>query len=151
MPVSSTKADLYDPRSNDNRVLLKSVASISLDRIGQSIIKTIPNAVMDQRFASFFNIGNLDKLQNLIARKVEEMGGYIIERQNDSQLLILMRNVYMAHTKSSLDELNNAVVIDAAKNILSNIKFNNIHLDLKRSSFNPLAYGVSDVGSIRGV
>lgn len=151
MPTSSTKTDLYDPRSKDNQVLLRNTASIPLDRIGQAIVKTIPNAIQDQRFAFYFCQANLDKLQKMVAEKVEEMGGYKIERQNDSQMLILMRNVYMTNPKATVDELNRTVSLDAAKNILSNIKFSNIHLDLKRSSFNPLAYGVSDVGSIRGV
>lgn len=149
LPVGCTKTDIYDINSNDSKVFMRSHEQRKLDKVGQAIIKTIPNAVVDDSFCNFFNASNLDKLQVMIAEQVAT-NGYTIERQNDSQLLILMRNVFLSQPGSAQDVLNAIVTKDASRNIISNIKFSNIHLDMKRSSFNPLSYGISDVGSIRG-
>lgn len=56
-----------------------------------------PNALS----ASFFGNANLDALQRRIQQEIRKRTGYVIDRQSDEQLLIVMRYVYMQSARNT--------------------------------------------------
>lgn len=79
----------------------------------------------------FFSKDNIDKIQKEIIAEVykESEGQYIISRQSDLQLQIIMRGVYLTYGNGlyesldvKLNELNKVVINDCMKSVMPNIK-----------------------------
>lgn len=140
MPLSSSKFDPHDAPS----------ACPGLDRVGAAMLKTM-NVVCDERFVQFFSKRGVDTVQDGLARRVHAESGYVIDRQSDEKLLLLMRQVYLANVYADQATWVEKAVRAAAANVISNISYANIHLKIKDASFQPIAYGVSDTSSIRGL
>lgn len=80
---------------------------------------------------NFFDKKNIDKIQQLIIKEVydESDGQYVIGRQSDLQLQIIMRSVYLTYSINSPDdvigqirELNKITLNECMKSIMPNIK-----------------------------
>lgn len=74
----------------------------------------------------FFDIQNVDKIQNQIISDVAKKG-YSIGRQSDLQLQIIMRSIYLSNSKNiyspeHLNQLNGLVVSEAVRLILPEIQ-----------------------------
>ena len=72
----------------------------------------------------FFSQGNIDALQMKIQAAVQTMVGATIDRQSDSDLLLIMRSYYLQYARnepdsiaSELSELNDRVVAFASNRI----------------------------------
>jgi len=80
----------------------------------------------------FFSQSNIDALQNQIRQAVQQMSGdknYIIDRQNDEDLVTIMRSYYLQYADNSkanvgeqIAELNARVVNYCANNIMVEIE-----------------------------
>lgn len=65
----------------------------------------------------FFSRKNIDRLQAVLARRVEQSMGVAIDRQSDEQMLIVMRYVYMQSSSNTggaaeVDRLNELVLAE---------------------------------------
>tara|TARA_B100000242_G_C43046542_1_gene488551 strand:- start:1347 stop:1841 length:495 start_codon:yes stop_codon:yes gene_type:complete len=77
----------------------------------------------------YFSSNNLNKIQNGIIQKVRIMSGYEIGRQDDLQVQIIQRSIYLSYSKNQynnidnqIDVLNNKVIDEAVKKIIPEIK-----------------------------
>ena len=79
---------------------------------------------------SFFSMNNLDKLQNEIIKNVFEQsnGKYKIQKQDEEQLIIIMRSMYLMYSKNQscnieeqVQQINNEVIKYCVPNILNNV------------------------------
>jgi hypothetical protein len=146
MPKATMKTDVDGTKGGG-----QDDKNYNLDSIGHMVFKTMPNVVCDEINSKFFSMKMLDILQNALIHEMRSNHGYIIDRQEDKQMVLLMRKVYLSNPfASSIKDLMNKTLKEALRIILPNIEYANIHLDLKTSSFTPLAYGISDNDSIRG-
>lgn len=78
---------------------------------------------------NYFHINNINNLQNKIKENVRVTANYDIGRQDDNQLLIIMRSIYLTHSKNlsyniqqQINDLNKLVIDEAVKQIIPNIK-----------------------------
>lgn len=80
---------------------------------------------------TFFNKNNIDKIQKMIIQKVyeESEGQYVVGRQSDLQLQIIMRSVYLTYSINSPDDiegqvlhLNKITLNECMTSIMPNIK-----------------------------
>ena len=78
----------------------------------------------------FFHPKNVDLIQKQIIRDVfnRTNGAYLIEKQNEEDLQIIMRSMYLQHARhvpdhipEQIQELNNLVTDDVVPNIVSEI------------------------------
>lgn len=78
----------------------------------------------------FFHPKNVDLIQKQIIVEVfrKSNGAYLIEKQNEEDLQVIMRSMYIQHArhvpdhiKEQIRELNNLVVDDIVPNVLSEI------------------------------
>lgn len=148
MPRATVKTDTqsyYRPPPTE-----PSAVKSGLDSVGKDMFKTMSNVVLDEENSTFFSQSNVDKLQDDI-RSVIKKRGYIIDRQDDRSLLLIMRKVYLSKVFGRLKDWNKQAVDEACAIISRNIEYSDIHIKLKMDSFSPLEYGVSDVSSVRGV
>jgi hypothetical protein len=60
----------------------------------------------------FFSIENIEHLQWLIRRKIYEMsdGKYKIDKQNQDELLVIMRSVYLEYSINNREKINRQIV-----------------------------------------
>ena len=110
----------------------------------------------------FFSRENVDRIQlklkeEVIARTNADndpiLKGYkpvIIKRQNDTELGIIMRSIYLQYSKNipynieeQVDELNNMVIYDSVPKIITSIKQKIKYYDDIQMTYVPLDYGVS--------
>ena len=86
---------------------------------------------LSQLSKNYFSKNNIDKIQNLIINEVRILSNneYNIGRQSDTQLQIIMRSIYLTHSKhlktninQQINELNKIVVDEAVKEIIPHIK-----------------------------
>lgn len=76
---------------------------------------------------SFFSKDNTDKIHNKIILKVKQNIGEIISRQDDTQLYIIMRSIFLQHGRevpnvsSMVTELNNKTITYSVNEIIKNI------------------------------
>lgn len=125
----------------------------TMDGIGQTMWKTMNHLVRDaHHFAAFFCKANLNSIQDQLMVAVRNSSNYIIERQSDEMVLILMRTVYLNNVNkiTPIERMNQEVVDYATKNIILNIHFSVTNQQRMDSAFVPLEYGISDTMSIRG-
>jgi hypothetical protein len=149
MPLASTRYDETILGVPQNQ---RAERGCDLDSIGRTVFKTMPGVVCDEHNAAFLSKENLDAVQAAVARSVLSEAGYAIDRQSDEKILILMRKAYLSNVYArDVTVWNAAVVRDAAKKIITNIKYADIHLKIKEASFTPVAYGISSTASIRGL
>ena len=80
---------------------------------------------------NFFSKENINKIQNLIKRGVYYKSNkqHIIADQNEQELVIIMRSIYLQYGKNlptnvndQINELNNMIIEWAIDNIISNIE-----------------------------
>lgn len=78
----------------------------------------------------FFSPKNVDIVQKRIITEVfrRTNGAYLIEKQNEEDLQVIMRSMYIQHVrnkyghlKEQIEELNNIVVDDIVPNVISEI------------------------------
>lgn len=81
---------------------------------------------------NYFSKRNRDNVHNAIRRHVYELseGKYLIARQSDESLCIIMRYIYVENSRNSMtdirgqiEKLNNLVLEEVVPKILSNIHF----------------------------
>lgn len=73
----------------------------------------------------FFNKQNIKHLQNLIKKNVYNKTGYLIEDQNEKDLLVVMRSLWYQNLREQITDvgyMNYLVVDDVVPGIISNIK-----------------------------
>lgn len=77
----------------------------------------------------YFSRNNLNKIQDRIIQKVKMVAGYDISRQDDLQVQIIQRSIFLSYSKNlyhninqQIEELNNIVVDEAVKRIIPEIK-----------------------------
>lgn len=95
----------------------------------QSIDKTFGNIQQSTPLnQAFFDIKNLNRIHNGIIEKVRLLKNYNIGRQDDLQVQIIMRSIFLSYSKNSGDinqqisELNQLVVDEAVSKILPEIE-----------------------------
>lgn len=77
----------------------------------------------------FFHPKNIDNLQKQIIKKVfvETKGDYLIEKQNEMDLLVVMRSIFLQNhelprgLKLQIEYLNNLVLIQVVPEIITNV------------------------------
>jgi hypothetical protein len=96
---------------------------------------------------AFFSKKNLDHLQCLIIRLVKERsdGKWIISRQSDNELLIVMRSLFLQYAqhlpfdiKGQLVELNRQVIIDVVPRVLTEVEQHLGYIRDQGSQINPI-------------
>ena len=77
----------------------------------------------------YFSSQNLNRIQENIIQKVRIMSGYEIGRQDDLQVQIIQRSIYLSYSKNlynnidyQINVLNNRVIDEAVKKIIPEIK-----------------------------
>lgn len=78
---------------------------------------------------AFFSNKNIEKIQKLIITKVYEANNnFKICKQDENELMIVMRSMYLAHSlnleydiEKQIDKLNNMVINYCVPNIIGNI------------------------------
>ena len=124
--IRNGRVDILD--NNNNKGSVKIVReSILAENNVNSISQSLTNTPLS---LSFFSKENINKIQLLIRRTVyfRSNNNHIISNQNEQELLIIMRSMYLQHGKNlnyDIDKqtnvLNNLTVDWAAINIISNI------------------------------
>lgn len=121
------------------------------DDMTKRILKLIhqqPNALN----TSFFSKDNLDIIQNSIKREVYHRSNkkYVISRQSDDQLYIIMQSIYINNTynidtpdavKAQIANMNNLVTKECTKIILPNLQQYLGYLDTIDKPIIPMSYG----------
>ena len=124
--IRNGRVDILDNNNNKGSVKIVS-ESILAENDVNSISQSLTNTPLS---LSFFSKENINKIQLLIRRTVyfRSNNKHIISNQNEQQLLIIMRSMYLQHGKNlnyDIDKqtnvLNNLTVDWAAINIISNI------------------------------
>jgi len=101
---------------------------------------------------SFFSQGNIDLIQSDLKQAVYARSNhkYIIDRQSDTELLVIMRGIYLEYSKynpATIDaerrRLNKIVVDYATPRIISEIQQYKMYLRDSSSNLNPMALPVS--------
>jgi len=97
----------------------------------------------------FFSQANIEKLQKAIQEQVYLMSGpkkYMIDRQNDDDLKIIMRSYYLSYAKNNpatvsdeLADLNGRVVGFASGRIYSEVDFHKFYLKDLEEFATPIA------------
>ena len=86
----------------------------------------------------YFNPNNINTIQSGIINKVHQVsnGQYSIGRQNEQQLLIIMRSIYLQFSKNreydivnQVNELNTMVIEECARIIIPNIQQQQGYID----------------------
>lgn len=78
-------------------------------------------------YSTFFSEGNITFIQNTIIEKVKEQSSHVISKQDENNLIVIMRSTYLQYTKNTddfqteLNSLNTYVVNYSVKNIINNI------------------------------
>jgi len=82
--------------------------------------KYLPTPLYDAFFSSF----NREQIHRSIILKIKELTGYVIDRQNDADLLTLMKKVFVnmredpnTNVKAQLDAMNRITVSEAVQTI----------------------------------
>lgn len=92
----------------------------------------------------YFGQKNIDRLQWLLKKNIyiNSSGKYVIDRQDDAELLIIMRSVYLEYSlnnnfdyEKQIDALNEKVLEFAVPQVLSAV---NLYSQYLKDSSNPL-------------
>ncbi len=92
----------------------------------------------------YFGEKNIDRLQWLLKKNIyiNSCGKYVIDRQDDAELLIIMRSVYLEYSlnnnfdyEKQIDALNEKVLEFAVPQVLSAV---NLYSQYLKDSSNPL-------------
>lgn len=78
---------------------------------------------------TFFGLVNLDVIQNRLRASIQKQTGYAIDRQSDTDLIVIMRKVYAeqaahsqgANVQAEVDRLNNMVLHVAVPMVASGV------------------------------
>lgn len=98
----------------------------------------------------YFSKENINNIQNLIIYEVFTRENFSIQKQSELQLQIIMRSVYLSHSKNlmvnidnQITELNKIVVEESVKIIIPNIKqYNGYRKDISTPRYvmsNPIS------------
>ena len=82
---------------------------------------------------SYFSQKNIDELQKILRYKVWERSGHIVGRQDETDLLIIMRSIYLQNSNNpvtcdpveiqkEIDRVNSFVVRDAVPRIIERVE-----------------------------
>ena len=97
----------------------------------------------------YFHPSNINVIQQNIINKVYQvsMGQFKIQKQNEQQLLIIMRSMYLQYGKNmnsniqyQVDELNNMVVDECVRIIIPNIQQQQGYIDDITSGIKVMSY-----------
>ena len=123
--IRNGRVDILDKIKGSTKIVKESIlAENNINSISQSLT----NTSLSLRFFSKENICNI---QTLIKKGVYEKSNntHIISNQNEQELLIIMRSIYLQYGKNlpnninnQINELNNKIVEWAVENIISNIE-----------------------------
>jgi len=99
----------------------------------------------------FFSKGNVSKIQNQLIMQTKKYTGYTISNQNCSDILTPMQYFYLNYPQlsisnnviSNVDNLNNLVIIDLTKQIVTGVKQHIEYLKYIKKPLEPLEYGRS--------
>ena len=121
--IRNGRVDTLNYKGSSNMVKDSILSENNVNSISQSLTNT-------QLSLNFFSKDNINKIQNLIRKTVYYRSNYthIISDQNEKELLIIMRSMYLQYGKNldyDIDKqtnvLNNMTIDWAVINILSNI------------------------------
>ena len=96
----------------------------------QPIYKTkiISGITATPLYTTFFSSNNINFLQNKIIQEVQHHTSYTISKQDENNLIVIMRSIYLQYSKNGNDiqsEINNMnahIIKYCVNNISSNIK-----------------------------
>ncbi|AZL89371.1 hypothetical protein QKC54_gp0457 [Megavirus baoshan] len=118
----------------------------------------LENQIENKISKLFFSPKNIDLIQKQIIYNVfqETNGEYLIEKQNEADLVVVMRSIYYQYCKHLPDnvtgqilQLNNLVVDEVTPDIVSEIKAHFGYLDRAFGKFEPMdrPQNVSNTGT----
>ena len=100
----------------------------------------------------FFSKKNMDIIQNGLRYRVWEKSDkkFVIGRQSETELVIIMRAIFLQHSKNGqteireqIEELNNITIMSMLPEVMSNIKQYIAYLDNKDRIPDPIARSVN--------
>jgi hypothetical protein len=104
LPLSDSEEKLSIPKS----VLFAPEPSMTPERIAEQIHYRHEETPLNKLF---FSAGNVDRIQDEIRATVSQMVGANIDRQNDTDLMTIMRSYYLQYAQDNpgrvADELSN--------------------------------------------
>jgi hypothetical protein len=117
LPLSDSEEKLSIPRA----VLFAPEPYLAPERVAEQIQYRHSDTPLNKLF---FSQGNIDRLQDEIRAMVKQMVGADIDRQSDSDLMLIMRSYYLQYAENNpmrlaeeLAELNERVVRFSANRI----------------------------------
>ena len=122
--IRNGRVDILDDIKGSSKIVKESILSENnVNSISQSLTNTALSL-------NFFSKININKIQSLIIIGVYSNSNntHSISKQDEQELLIIMRSIYLQYGKNlpyninqQIDELNNRVVTWAVENIITNI------------------------------
>jgi hypothetical protein len=122
--IRNGRVDILDDIKGSSKIVKESILSENnVNSISQSLTNTALSL-------NFFSKININKIQSLIIIGVYSKSNntHSISKQDEQELLIIMRSIYLQYGKNlpydinqQIDELNNRVVVWAVENIITNI------------------------------
>ena len=120
--IRNGRVDILDDIKGTSKMVKESILSENnVNSISQSLTNTALSL-------NFFSKININKIQSLIISGVYTKSTHSISKQDEQELLIIMRSIYLQYGKNlpydinkQIDELNNMVVVWAVENIITNI------------------------------
>ena len=122
--IRNGRVDILNDIKGSSKIVKESILSENnVNSISQSLTNTALSL-------NFFSKININKVQSLIITGVyaKSNNTHLISKQNENELLIIMRSIYLQYGKNlsydinqQIDELNDKVVTWAVNNIITNI------------------------------
>jgi hypothetical protein len=122
--IKNGRVDILDKIKGSSKMVKESILS---ENNVNSISQSLTNTNLSLKFFSKENINNIQKI---IIKGVynKSCGNHLISKQDEQELLIIMRSIYLQYGKNlpydineQINELNNKVVEWAVENIITNI------------------------------
>ena len=123
--IRNGRVDILNKIKGSTKIIKESILT---ENNVNSISQSLTNTSLSLKF---FSKENINIIQNLIKKGVyiNSNNTYIISNQNEQELIIIMRSIYLQYGKNlpnnineQINELNNKTVEWAIENIISNIQ-----------------------------
>jgi len=78
-------------------------------RVRTSMIRSL-GKIPDEKMMSYFHQTNVNHLNNALRIKFLQESGFVLDRQNDNDILAIMRKVYIDNGSQSIPYMNDVVL-----------------------------------------
>ncbi len=126
------------------------------ERLSTRMAKTLDMRADSPLMRAFFSEDNLDAVQDALRDAVKRLTGFVIDRQSDDQLLIVMRAIFADHAQNSprdvaaeVKRLDHGVVTTVLDQVISGITSYLAYLRDASRMRTPIARGAAT--SIKGL